>query len=205
MDSYSLLLDELNIDKAYVMGTSAGGTSALQFALRFPERCKGLILVSSNVPLSQSVKAAPKSAMKVIFGYDIAYWLFSKIMGINMLPMAGTPKSLAKKLPRRKRLQLLQDIILGGLPISERTHGVLNDMYLSNPDINSGYPFEKIRVPVLMIGAKDDPLCLYEGFETLRRKIKDVRAVSYESGGHLILGHEKDIQREISDFINLTR
>ncbi|PVX26392.1 MAG: alpha/beta hydrolase, partial [Candidatus Bathyarchaeum sp.] len=42
---YKELLDYLNIEKTFVFGNSAGGTSALHFAIKYPETCAGLILV----------------------------------------------------------------------------------------------------------------------------------------------------------------
>src|SRR5450631_3123932 len=44
-DLYAALLDALAIQKATIIGTSGGGPSALQFALRHPERCSGLIMI----------------------------------------------------------------------------------------------------------------------------------------------------------------
>jgi len=41
---YAALLNELGIERVFVLGVSGGGPSALQFAILFPERCLGLIL-----------------------------------------------------------------------------------------------------------------------------------------------------------------
>jgi pimeloyl-ACP methyl ester carboxylesterase len=41
---YAALLDKLGIEKVFVMGASGGGPSALQFAMRYPDRCAGLVL-----------------------------------------------------------------------------------------------------------------------------------------------------------------
>jgi len=41
---YAALLTELGIERAFVLGVSGGGPSAIQFAILFPERCLGLIL-----------------------------------------------------------------------------------------------------------------------------------------------------------------
>ena len=46
-DLYAALLDELDIDRAVVAAVSAGGPSAIAFAARHPDRCAGLILVST--------------------------------------------------------------------------------------------------------------------------------------------------------------
>lgn len=46
---YAALLKELGIEKAFVLGVSGGGPSALQFAILFPEMCLGLILEEAVV------------------------------------------------------------------------------------------------------------------------------------------------------------
>jgi pimeloyl-ACP methyl ester carboxylesterase len=49
-DAYEALLDHLAVDRVIVVGYSAGATSAIQCALRHPDRTVALISVSSNVP-----------------------------------------------------------------------------------------------------------------------------------------------------------
>jgi len=41
----SRLMDEMDVDKAILVGNSAGGTVSVAFALKYPERVQGLILV----------------------------------------------------------------------------------------------------------------------------------------------------------------
>ena len=201
-ETYRYLLDELNIDKTFVFGNSAGGTSAIKFAMRYPDRCLGLILVSSNVPTNEAAMMPPKPLMKVVFGSDFIYWSFVKLMHDNMLSVVGVPKPMTGILSRQKKDELINDIVMGGFPISLRTNGIINDMYVSNPDINNNYAFEQIKVPVLMIVAKDDPLSSYEGALTISKKIPNIEFISFEKGGHIILDHEAEIQRKIKAFIS---
>ena len=42
-DDLAALLDALDIDRAHVMGTSAGGMIALKFAAKYPDRCIGVV------------------------------------------------------------------------------------------------------------------------------------------------------------------
>ena len=42
-DLYAALLDELKIDQVIVYGISGGGPSAINFALKHPNRCKALV------------------------------------------------------------------------------------------------------------------------------------------------------------------
>src|SRR5215471_2498451 len=44
-DAHACLLDALEIPNAAIFGVSAGGPSALQFALRYPERTNELVLL----------------------------------------------------------------------------------------------------------------------------------------------------------------
>ena len=48
-EAFVQLLDSLGIARAIVLGNSAGGTAALHFAINYPERCRGLVLVSSGL------------------------------------------------------------------------------------------------------------------------------------------------------------
>ena len=196
---YKDLLDKLNIEKTYVFGTSAGATSAIKFAMMYPERCSGLILVSSNVP--SDVKMPPRLVMQSVFGSDFIFWSAVKIGRYNMLPIAGVPAAIITNLSRPEKQSLLNNTVMSGFPVSSRTKGIINDMYVSNPDINNNYAFEQISVPVLMIHAKDDPLCSYEGALVVAERIPDIKLVSFEQGGHLILGNEKVVQQEIAAFI----
>lgn len=54
--AYVELLDQLEIDKVYLLATSAGGSVALRFALDYPERTKGLILYCSAMPFPEKPK-----------------------------------------------------------------------------------------------------------------------------------------------------
>ena len=48
-DAYALLLDHLGIDRAAIIGYSAGSASVLEFALRHPNRTVGLLLANARL------------------------------------------------------------------------------------------------------------------------------------------------------------
>lgn len=50
------LLDHFSIQKAYILTTSAGGAAGIQFAIQYPDRVKGLILLSSGVPSEKKTR-----------------------------------------------------------------------------------------------------------------------------------------------------
>jgi hypothetical protein len=48
----------------------------------------------------------------------------------------------------------------------------------------------------------DDPATLIEGARTLASRIKTSSLLTFDTGGHLILGHEKEIRQKVSTFIS---
>src|SRR5262249_21779045 len=59
-DALACLLDILGIDQVRLMGTSGGGPTALQFALRHPGRVRGLVLRRPSASATSS-RAAPRT------------------------------------------------------------------------------------------------------------------------------------------------
>lgn len=197
-DAYKELIDKLKISKVFVFGNSAGGPSAIQFAIRHPDRCLGLILHSSTVPLDKPPFTPPKFIMKIVFGSNFIYWFISKYL-INFLMLMFVPNSIKKGL-NKDQLNHIQEIFTSSLPITLRTKGILNDAFVSNPAINS-FKFEEISIPTLILHAKDDPAAMYSGAVKLSKLIPNVKFRTYKKGGHLTLGHEEEIKEEISKFI----
>jgi 2-hydroxy-6-oxonona-2,4-dienedioate hydrolase len=64
-DAHACLLDALGVRRAAVLGASAGASSAMQFALRHPDRCSALVLV---VPAAFAPRAGGAPPMKTPAG-----------------------------------------------------------------------------------------------------------------------------------------
>lgn len=197
-DVYKGLLDYLGIEQAFIFGNSAGGTSAMHFAIRYPQSCSGLILLSSNAPLEQSSGHPPK----FVFKSNFLYWFVMKLVGRNLMTMF-IPKTVLDNLPKQELNRLIEGIYFSALPVTKRTKGILFDLFVSNPSINTEVPFETVRSPTLIINAIDDPATLIEGARTLARRIPNSQLVTMETGGHLLLGHEEEIKNQINKFINM--
>lgn len=197
-DAYTCLLDTLGIEEAVVMATSAGGTSAIQFALRHPDRCSALILISSNAPGETEAGLPPKPVAKAAFKSDFIFWLLTTYFRSSMNSIMGVPEGF--ELTPKFEVDVAE-IMKTVLPVNPRSEGAIFDMFTSNPDINTGYPLEKINVPVLIMSAVDDPLALYVNAKTMAEKIPGAKLVTIESGGHMMLGNEERIKKEISSFL----
>ena len=198
-DAYVCLLDALGIERAAILGTSAGATSALQFALRHPDRCSALVLFSANLPGEVEAGLLPEPVSKALFRSDFAFWLVTTYFGKSMRSTMGVPDGFELTPKFEADVAAVMKTIL---PVKPRSDGALFDMYLSNLDINNGYPLEEITVPVLIVNAVDDPLTLYKNAQSAAERIPGSRLVTIEDGGHMMLGHEERIRSEIVAFLD---
>ncbi len=197
-DAHKCLLDALGIQQAAIIGTSAGGTSAIQFALQHPDRCSALVLFSSNAPGETEAALPPEPLAKVMFKSNFIFWLLTTYFGSSMRSIMGVPQGFKLTPDYRADVAKVMKTIL---PVNPRSNGALFDMYISNPDINTGYALEEITVPVLIINAVDDPLALYKNAQSMAERIPGAKLVTIESGGHMLLGHEERVRSEIVAFL----
>ncbi len=195
-EAFKELLDELKIDKLVLYANSAGSTSAIHFAIKYPQFCKGLILQSANAPLGYNPGVPPK----FIFKSNFLYWLFLKLFGRMMFSMF-IPKTILKNLTRKEKSKLMDDVFFSVLPVTERTKGALFDTFVSNPSIEGDIPFEKIQAPTLILNAIDDPATEISGARTLAEKILNCELVEFETGGHLLYNLDEKVKKEIDDFL----
>ncbi len=198
-DVYKELLTHLKINQVYILGNSAGGTSAFHFALNYPEICGGLILLSTNLPQTNEV-LPPKLIIDTIFGSDFMYWSTVRLFDTMLFKMFFDKKTLSQ-ISKEDKAKLRDKILMPGLPISERNEGVLYDMYTSNPSLNSEkLRYEDIKLPTLIIHASDDPGIPIESARKVATKLKNVTFKSFDKGGHIFIGHEEEIKKIIYKF-----
>lgn len=191
-DAYAVLLDALGIERSAVFGYSAGGPSAIQFALRHPDRTTGLILMASALPGKAGAPRKPVAQM--LFGSDLVFWLLKRYAPSLFARILGMPKAFRPTPDQRQRIAEVEESFF---PIRPRKAGVLFDLYVSNPDVQ-GYPVEDIAVPTLIINAKDDGLSAFENAARAAERIPGSKLIAVERGGHLLLGSERLIRSEVA-------
>lgn len=199
-DLYALLLDALCIEKIIVAGFSAGGPSALQFALRHPDRVALLIQISMAVPPYNIPGKLLKYAMKKFFSSDLFFWFIMNYFSSMMLRLMGIPFAVQKKWTASEA-KWQKKLMWKLLQVSLRTKGIVNDICITNPDLNKNYPVENIRVPALIFHAVDDPMPPFETAKEITARIPGAQFIQINSGGHLLVGHHKKVQNMIRDFI----
>jgi pimeloyl-ACP methyl ester carboxylesterase len=196
-DAYAVLLDSLGIGRATVFGYSGGGPSAIQFALRHAERTTALILMASALP--GKAGAPPKALAQACFGSDRLFWILKCNAPTLFARILGMPRGFRPTPKERERIEQTMDSLF---PVHPRKRGVLFDLYVSNPDVQT-YALEEISVPTLIINAKDDGLSAFDNAARASTRIRGSKLMAIDQGGHLLLGSETRIQGEISAFTGL--
>jgi pimeloyl-ACP methyl ester carboxylesterase len=192
-DAFVALLDALGIDRIDVIGVSAGATSALQLALRHPERVKHLAVLVGNLPGSPTAVVQPSSTK--LFNRQLPLWVLRTFAPSMMARLvAGLPKGFAMS---REDARFVSEFIDSLFPVSPE--GVDFDAFVSNADVND-YTLEAINVPTLIVHTKDDQMASHDASKHAAERIPGARFVSLESGGHLMLGQTKNIRDELADF-----
>ena len=189
-EAYAELLDHLDIERVFVVATSAGGTPAIRFALDYPERTKGLILFCSAAPWNEKPQKIPRLMGPPPFmNYDFSMWMsfpcYRFIYGMKA------------------------NVIHSMLPLTERKRGAEIDVRITNRDMAvhfEQYPIEEMRVPVLLLHAKDDRIAPFDSpkgqVKESFHRYRNLEKVIFETGGHFMSGHSAEINAAVTDFIN---
>ncbi|HZB01913.1 MAG TPA: alpha/beta hydrolase [Actinomycetota bacterium] len=200
-DAFAELMDTLGVEAAVVVAASAGSTSALHLAIRHPERVRGLVLVSANVPGShQSKGMPPKPVFRGIFGSDPILWasityapgLIARLSQVLVVPegvdlVPGDEDNV---------MRAMRNVLLG----RRRVAGEVFDAYVSNPQVNR-IDMTRVGVPTLILHARDDPGPPYASAVAMSHRIPDAQLITVERGGHMLLGAHADELREVARFI----
>jgi pimeloyl-ACP methyl ester carboxylesterase len=183
------LIDELKINKVFIIATSAGGSPGIKFALNYPDRVRGLILLSSGVPSIPMTKKelGMSGPPKIILSDRFMLFCIRNFKGI-FYSMFGSKN-------------VSDEVFDNMLPVKPRRNGIINDTEMTNIDMAvnfNNYPVENINIPILVVNAKDDPMAKYENIEYFLKRV-NAETLIFPDGGHLIIGH--DITEGIINFI----
>jgi len=204
-DAHACLLDALSIRKAVIIGASAGAPSAMQFCLRYPERSKAMILVVpiafSPAPAEEKRQPGPVAELvtSTILGSDLAFWTASKLAYNSMLrAILATPPGDVRQSTADEQKRV--DSVLRRIaPISLRASGIRNDQAIGGSI--SRYELERVRVPTLAISAQNDLFGTYSAAKYTADHIPGARFLGYPTGGHLLVGRQREVCRETVLFL----
>lgn len=189
-DLYAALLDTLNIDQATVMAVSGGGPSALQFALRHPDRCRGLVLLCAVAQRYVEEEVYQKLSPISRLGKQVVNSLVLFDPFVYLLQsLAGLQKSSAST-------DVLSSLSLAYL----RKEGYHNDMQQFAG--MAPYPLKNIDVPTFIAQGTADTEVPFAHAELLASSIPGARFVPVPGGDHLFfMTHQRVVIPALQDFL----
>lgn len=201
-DAHAALLEFLDIERAFVVGTSAGAPSAIEFALRHPKRVRALILlVPRTYHPTQAIGAddsVPSQAVLRIIesSADLLFWLAMRVSRASVVRFFGVPPEVEANASADERARVTE-VMKSVLPLSGRVRGIeIDGLTMMTP-----WPLEKIAVPTLIISAEDDLYKTLPGARFTAEHISGAELHVLESGGHLMVGQSSKVRELVRDFL----
>lgn len=170
---------ETGIQKCYLVGHSMGGGIAMSFALEYPELLKGIVLVCTGAKL----KVLPS----ILDGV-----MKDKEATVRMIMM---DYAFSKKTPQKMKENGFKDMMKSSAEI-------IYQGFMSCDRFSAIGSLDKITLPTMIIGGKDDLLTPPSYSEYLHKKIKGSTLVIVEDAGHMVMIEQPDaVNQAIENFV----
>ena len=214
-DAFALLLSALDIERAAVVGASGGGPSALQFALRHPDRCWAhvqLMGVSrARLPSEgrrgsadgEREEAEPTFSARLLSS-NFGGWVLGQLAQLNpestLERIVPDPANRARILDDPRKLDGFLALVNSATALQERRRaGARNDSRqfddLVVPDLAS------IRCPTLVLhGTADRNVPIAMG-ELVAEGVPGAEMIRFEDADHfMILSHAEEVMLALFAF-----
>lgn len=183
-DDLAGLLDALGVERAHVVGLSLGGMTAQSFAVRHPDRLRGLVLMgtSAHLQIGWDERAAlvREKGMGAIVDAVLARWFTSPFLGEH-------PERVA---PLREHFLAVDPE--GYAACCE----AIRDMDLRESNA-------AITAHTLLIAGADDPSTPPEMMEEMRARIPDAEMVVLPRAAHIMnVERPKAVNRHLGAFLD---
>jgi Predicted hydrolases or acyltransferases (alpha/beta hydrolase superfamily) len=202
-EAHVALLNELGVEEAIVLGTSAGTRSALELALRHPDRVSALILVvpATYVPDAAQQQVQRETEFSAVLwlvnaGADFAWWTLEHISPDTLMRFIGVPPEVVRAASAEEREEVFA-MIRSIEPLSARFAGINID---SQPVLTAP-ALEQLSTPTLLVTARDDLFNTYPAAEYAADRIPGARLVVFDEEGHLLVGHSEQVRSKIRQFL----
>lgn len=201
--SYAELLNHLGIKSAALMGLSGGAPSAIAFSESYPERCWGLVLISSITtlpPLPPFFRLAVWS-QDLMMRFD-RFWALVYRYGLGTLMRSnGVSRTQSDQIMSDPGLSsAVRGIFQPIATSSSRRQGVrLDDIQIKS------LPAERKltgQVPTYIAHAANDPLAPPSAAAHLAEGNPSIEHHEYQDGGHLFfVVHSRVVVPDIQRFL----
>ena len=175
-------------------------------AIRHPDRVSALVLM---VPLAYKLPTQANSAppmpawveamMMRLIGSDFLFWAALHVARDQVIKVVlATPPELLvhASAQERERVDAMLDNIL---PVSLRADGLRSDTQVGKH--LSPSPLASVRIPTLVISARDDRYGTYASAQYTAERIAGAKFIGFDTGGHTWVGHDDEVRAAIVDLL----
>jgi len=191
VDDLIALMDHLGVGGAVIGGVSMGAALALNAALRYPDRVRGLVLVRPawlDRPFPENVRVYAHVAQHILrHGATAGLERFRQTAEYEALERESVAiaRSVARLFedPRAEECLVRLERIPHDAPCHDRSE------------------WEAVRVPTLVLGCRCDPIHPWEFAHVLARGIRDAQLVEVTPKSWSEERHGEDVQRAVEEFL----
>jgi len=200
------LLDALHIQRAGIVGASAGAPSSMLFALKYPQRTTALVLLVPATyvprPANQSPLRTPPGTQfffSTILRSDFLFWMASHVAHQALTrSILATPTDVVESASSEEQERVAR-VLESILPIDPRRLGLMNDAAVTSA--LSRYDLERISVPTFVVSTEDDLYGTFDGARYTAEHIPGAKFLGFARGGHLWVGHQEEVLSSIESFL----
>lgn len=195
-DLVAALLDELGIEQAALIGCSAGGPPAVQFAVRYPHRCWALVMGNAITAPLHGLNVLIEPVAKLFFDWDWFTWF-----GVNRAVLYLLRPNLGiQTFGNSRKQQHIIAMLKSIYPTSLRKAGFLNDF--SQFQHTSSYPLEQVSAPTMVVHGTADMVVPYHQGEISHDYIPNNQFLSVPGGTHLcFISHGEVVKPALAAFL----
>ena len=184
------ILDALEIETAVVVGHSLGGMAALQLALRYPDRLRGLVLLSTSAEAEKPERRSQLGLLSLTINmWGMSNWLAGRIT--NGYFSAAYARRCPDKVKawRKGLLSMEKRALLQALEAVQNRPSVWDRL-------------QDIAAPALVMGTREDPIADPARSTALARQLRNAQLVMLPGGGHALpMEHPQELSRALHDFL----
>jgi len=198
-DAAAELVASLDLPNVALVGESYGAPATLEFARRYPEKTRALVLISGvtkALPPDKKNPPLPEVLNEALTGDIGAWWLvetagrepekaLSWTFDLTQTGDDTTREGWIRSVKSNPaQLEWFRDLVATFHPLNPRESGIRND--LLQVRALPPFPFETLTIPTLFVhGARDKFLSLAD-IEAASKKTPNARLLVLENSGHLV-------------------
>ncbi len=190
-DDVAGLMDAIGIEKAHVWGGSMGGMIAQQFALRYPERVKSLVLACTYCGGPGSSFMTDPETQRVM-------------SIIPTLPPDQIWKEFLHCFVSQQFINNNPELIKKTLESMNKNPGTVHGQIHQSQAVAKHNTYDRlseIKASTLVIAGDGDKIIPCENSKIIASKISNAKLVILKDTGHMFLESEKEQHRIIMEFL----